>query len=53
MADMELHVCVHSYANEAVTSLPPWPGGQYGQLLPIFGIFGLKLLSTFSSLDNK
>ena len=29
-----------------------WPGGQYGEF-SIFQIFGLKLLSAFSRLDNK
>ena len=29
------------------------PGGQYGELIPIFRIFPFECLSTFSRLDNK
>ena len=48
-----------SYANEAVTSLPVEKKVCHGQaasmenLFQYFWIFGLKLLSAFSRLDNK
>ena len=49
-----LLLCVHWYANEAVTSLPVeiCVEGD-GELVPIFRIFGLKLLSAFSRLYSK
>ena len=48
-------IFVCKLADDDVTSgqkTPCLPGGQYGEF-PIFRIFGLKLLSVFSRLDNK